>query len=139
MPDIKFNNPISKNESGVLSALWRNVLKENGFMPALDLLVQRYIDRGNRAKENKNIKLKNKSTLINNITSSEMTFKTFLDLLFNFLCVKKISISIKLTYHNGNESVHTIHVDKNTCDDGGYEDEDINNSINPKRSQNDSS
>lgn len=135
MSDIKFNKPVSKNESGVLSAIWRNILKENNLIPALDLLVQRYVDRGNRAKELKDIKLKNKSTLTANITAPEMTFKTFLDLLFNFLHVKKITFSVKLTFQNGSETVHTINVDKQSCDDGGHDEYSKNNAINPKHSQ----
>lgn len=135
MSDIKFNKPISKNESGVLAALWRAVLRDNGFIPALDLLVQRYVDRGNKASEQSSVKLKNKSTLISNITAGEMTFKTFLDLIFNFLHVRKITFTVKLTFANGNETLHTINVDKSACDDGGHDENSKDLGLNPKSGQ----
>ena len=47
------------------------------------------------------------------MTSPEMTFKVFVDLIFFFLGAKKMSISIKLTYPNGEESVHSINVTPN--------------------------
>lgn len=137
MSNIKFNDPISHNESGVLAQLWRNILRENGFHKALDLLVQRYVDRANRAKEkDKNLKLKNKSTLISNITAPEMTFKTFLDLLFNLLQVHTVTITVKLTFHNGAEKINTVIIDQSTADDGGHDEHSKNNTLNPKHDSN---
>lgn len=111
MGDSLLKKPVAKNEAGVLAGLWRNILKENHFIPAIDVLVNRYVNKQNRDSDKLgSVRLKAKSTLLSNISSSEMTFKTFLDLIFNFLGVKKIHISIKLTFSNGEESIHSIGV-----------------------------
>lgn len=116
MSDIKFNKPISKNESGVLAALWRNIIKTNNLTHALDYLVLKYVSRSANKSSGENIRLKNKSTLLANITSPEMSIKVFFDLLFNYLCVKKVSFTVKLTFVNGDESVHTVNVDNSVCE-----------------------
>lgn len=116
MSDIKFNKPISKNESGVLAALWRNIIKTNNLAHALDYLVLKYVSRSANKSSGENIRLKNKSTLLANITSPEMSIKVFFDLLFNYLCVKKVSFTVKLTFINGDESVHTVNVDNSVCE-----------------------
>ena len=45
-----------------------------------------------------------------------MSIKVFFDLLFNYLCVKKVSFTVKLTFVNGDESVHTVNVDNSVCE-----------------------
>ena len=112
--DIKFNKPIDNNESGVLTALWRNIILQNELLPAMDYLIQKYLNSNKVVVDS--IKRKTKSTLIANITSTGMTFKTFLDLIFNFLKAKNLTISVKLTFANGDETVHTINVDPNTTE-----------------------
>lgn len=115
--EIEFNTPVDNNESGVLSALWRNIVLQLNILPAMDVLISRYCNSSSTNLGNEqSIKKKTKSTLVANITSTGMTFKTFLDLLFNFLRVKKINISVKLTYANGDESFHSINVDQNAVD-----------------------
>lgn len=109
MSDYKLDKPVSSNESGVLAKLWRKILKENNFMPALDLLVKRYLDTNDILKgRNKNHKNKTRSTIIANIAATEMTFKTFLDLVFNLLRAKRLDISIKVTMQSGKTSTHSI-------------------------------
>lgn len=115
MSDINFNKPISKNESGVLAALWRNIIKANNLTHALDYLVLKYVSRSG-TESGDNVRLKNKSTLLSNITAPEMSIKVFFDLLFNYLCVKKVSFTVKLTFVNGDESVHTVNVDNSVCE-----------------------
>jgi len=56
-----------------------------------------------------------------------MSWKTFTDLLLNFIGVLKFDISIKMYYRNGDTSVHTMTIIKN--DNVGKEnDEDTRNS-----------
>lgn len=112
MSDINFNKPPNKNESGVLAYLWRKILLENNLMPSLGMLISRYIkEQDITAGRVSNLKKKNKTTLVNNIGAQEMTFKTFLDLIFNFLKVRRLDISIKLTYHNDKTSEHSVSID----------------------------
>lgn len=109
---ININKPPNKNESGVLTVLWRKILVENNLMPAMGLFVDRYLKKydstGSRVS---NAKKKNRSTLITNISAPEMSFKCFIDLLFNFLRCKRLDISIKITHENGKTSIHSVSVD----------------------------
>ena len=103
-------DPPAKTPSGVLSLLWRKICIEH--KDYLDVLVDRYVvDNDIAAGRVKNIKRKTKSTIISNVTATEMTFKTFIDLVFSFIKCKKLTISIKLTYQSGRESLHSIVVD----------------------------
>ncbi len=114
MSKIEFDPNISSKEGGALTALWRAVLKENNFFYMIDLLVNRYVRKTDTMDGRSTvIKRKTRSSLINNITATEMTFKTFLDLLFNFLAVKKVTITIMLTHANNDESVHSIAINNN--------------------------
>jgi len=117
MADVKITQPIATKESGVLAGLWRNILRDNNYIPALDYLVTKYVAKTDKMNGRvQNVKRKTKSSIIKNITDSEMSIKTFIDLLFNFLNVKKIDISIKLTFPNGNETIHSIAVDNSIGD-----------------------
>lgn len=117
MADYKLDKPVSKNESGILAKLWRKILIDNNFLPALDLLVKRYIERNDiLAGRVTNFKKKNKSTITTNITAPEMTFKTFLDLVFNLLRAKRLDISIKVTFHSGKETVHSVSITNDEVD-----------------------
>lgn len=111
MAEVKIDSPLSKKEGGVLAGMWRKIVKDIGYDRHLDYLVSRYVAKSDKMNGRvQNVRRKTKSSLIKNITSSEMTFKTFLDLLFNYIGVRKIDISIKLTFHNGNETIHSMAV-----------------------------
>ncbi len=127
MAEIKITQPISKKETGVLAGLWRNILRDNNYLPALDYLVNRYVARTDKMEGRVlNMKRKTKSSIIKNITDPEMSFKTFIDLLFNFLSVKRIDISIKLTFPNGNETLHNIAVDNSSIEGDNVEKQNNN-------------
>lgn len=73
----------------------------------LEFLINRYIKTAN----DKNIaalKRKTRSSLVNNIIADEMTWKTFMDLTFNLLKVKKCKLNIELTFVNDTTSNHEI-------------------------------
>lgn len=109
MTDINLNNETSNNESGVLAKLWRKIIDDKHLKDALPYFVSRYIKGYSiTSGDVKSIKRKTRSTIVNNICATEMTFKTFLDLIFNFLCMKKVDITITLTAHNDETSTHTI-------------------------------
>ncbi len=112
MADIKLGDNIAQNEGGILTKLWRNVLKDNNLEPALSYFVTRYVTKSNKI-DSENVRRKTKSSLINNITASEMTWKTFTNLIFNVLLVKKMSINIKLTMPNGDTTFHNVLIDNN--------------------------
>jgi hypothetical protein len=110
MSDIKFDQ-VSRSEGGTLAKLWRKILEENNYLPAIPFLVNRYIRTTNEMSNRvTDVKRKTKSTLIANITATDMTFKTFTDLLFNFLRVKRIEITVKVTLPNDTVREHSITV-----------------------------
>ena len=126
MREVDFNKPVVRTEAGVLAALWRDVLDKLKLIPALDILIKKYIsDSDKKAMSIQSVKKKTKSTLVANITATGMTFKTFLDLLFNFLRVRRVHISIKLELYNGDESVHSVTIDSASVADE-LEDEEEN-------------
>lgn len=113
MADFKpiLTEPTSNTGSGVLAKLWRKILIDNGYLPALGVLMDRYLKvQDQEVGSIPGVKKKNKSTLIANVTASEMTMKTFVDLVFRFLRARSLTISIKVTFHNGKESVHSVSV-----------------------------
>ena len=92
-------------------------------MNALEFMITKYVSKndktGNRVQA---VKRKTKSSLEKNIYADEMTWKTFIDLLFNFLNVVKIDISIKLTHANGQETIHSVKVNNSEGEyKGGHE------------------
>jgi len=103
--------PVANSTGGVLSKLWRTILDDTDLHPAIGFLVKRYVDR-TAAIDTKNTKRKTKATLLSNIGATEMTWKTFNKLIFEFLNVKKLDITIKLTHSNGQERLHSLTVIK---------------------------
>lgn len=109
---------ISRTEGSILSKLWRNILVDTNMDNALDYLVTRYMsDHSNSTI--KADKRKTKSSIIKNITADDMTWKTFLDILFNFLRVRRIEFCVKLTRASGDISVHSVIVDNPNIVNGG--------------------
>ena len=84
-------------------------------MNYVNILIDRYITRAS-ANSVSAAKRRTKNTLKTNLTSPEMTFKVFVDLIFFYLQARKMSITIKLTYANGDESVHSIDVTPNIAE-----------------------
>jgi len=111
---LSFDKPVSNKEGGALAKLWRKILNENNYMPVLDILVNRYT-RDNDVTDGRveSSKRKTKSSLLINITSSDMTIKTLLDLLFNFLRVPLVTITISITHRNGDVTHHSVMIDGN--------------------------
>lgn len=96
-------------EGSILVNLWHKILRETNYIYALEYMVAKYT-----AKNKSSIKAekrRTKSSIIKNITSDVMTWKTFIDLIFNFLNVKKMTMSLRLEYPNGKETIHSITVD----------------------------
>lgn len=123
--DAKFDKPVSSNEPGVLARLWRKIITENNLTHNLNMLINRYLENSSINQRVKNLKRKNRSTLIDNITASEMSIKTFLYLIFRLLRAKKLDISIKVTFPNGRESIHGISIDGSYYNDNEESDNDI--------------
>lgn len=113
---------LKNTAGGALAKLWRNTLRDNNLYPSIGYLVSRYTSR-NAATGSKNSIRKTKASLIGNVRAGEMTWKTYMKLLFEFLGVKKVDITIKLTLANNSETLHSITVvNDNIKDDKDTED-----------------
>lgn len=106
-PNIK-SDPISGNEGGVLARLWRNILKDLNLSNSIPQLVQVYTNKKERIGSSAAVKLKAKSSIINDITSGDMTWKVFFHNMFYVLNVKRMRISITLEHPDNTETIHHI-------------------------------
>lgn len=121
-----FKDPVSNKDSGVLAKLWRKVVLESKLENSLNYLADRYVKRSEPMSSRvATVKRRTKSTVMKNITDSDMTIKTFLDLVFNLLGAKKLTISIKITYPNGTESVHSVPINNNELSEKDFVDEEV--------------
>lgn len=133
MADIKIDTkPVNKDHTGILASLWRKIIIENKLTMHLGIMVNNYLTK-TKALDSKSdaIKRKNKTTLVENITASKMTFKTFVDLLFNVVGCIKLDISVKVHFKGGKTSVHTItitHVENTDEEENEDERKDPNSS-----------
>ena len=121
----KFSMEVSKTEAGALAKLWKKIIVETGMVNSLDHMINRYSRRSSTMKAGK---IKTKSHITKDINSSAMSWKTFTDLLLNFVGVLKFDISVKLYYRNGDTSLHTMTIIKNDNVEKEKEDEDTRNS-----------
>ena len=123
---VLFKDPVSNKDSGVLAKLWRKVILESRLENSLNFLADRYVKRSEPMSSRVvNVKRRTKSTVMKNITDSDMTIKTFLDLVFNLLGAKKLTISIKITYPNGTETIHSLPINNGDLVESDRLDEDV--------------
>ncbi len=121
-----FKDPVSNKDSGVLANLWRRVVRESNLQNSLNHLADRYVKKTNPISQRvANVKKRTKSTVLKNISDTDMTIKTFLDLIFNLLGAKKLTISIKITYPNGTETIHSLPINNGDLVESDLPDEDV--------------
>ena len=113
MSKIVIPEIVSQKEGGVLAKLWKKIVKDDGHTNGIEYLTNKYLERANEIVNRvQNMKKKTKSSLVKYITADDMTWKTFLDLLFNLLRVVKVEIIVKITYADGSTTFHTEKGDK---------------------------
>ena len=100
----------NRKEGAVLSKLWFKILEETDLINAIVPLINRYTNKANSMKA---VKTKTKSSLTKNIYSHDMTWRVFLDLMFNFINVKKMEFSVKVTHPNGDVTLHVVPITNN--------------------------
>ncbi len=113
--------PINNDkESAILGKFTRKIIVDLGLINKIEFMVNRYIKTAN----DKNIsadKKKTRSSLINNIVSEEMTWKTFTNIVFNLLKVKKCKITLELTHVNDTTSQHELMIVKEPDEKGNHD------------------
>lgn len=123
----EINRPINNNKEGaLLSKLFRKIVTELSLINRIHFLIDRYtkVAVGSDVKA---VKRKTRSSLVNNIVADEMTWKTFMDLMFNLLRVKKCKFTVELTHQNGVVSKHDLMVVKDTSTDDKDDSKDEKN------------
>lgn len=95
----------STSEGAKLAKLWRIIVRDLNIAKNVEYLVTRYADQG---KQNSAIKRKTKSSMMKNITDEAITWKTFLDIMFNVLRVKKMTITVSLEHESGSKTLHSL-------------------------------
>lgn len=105
--EVDFSKKTSTTETGILAKLWRKILVESRIMAGITFFVNRYLAK---TKTDSNmLKKKNRSTLLTDISATEMSWKSFVDLLYNFLEVKEVEFIVKIQW-DSRETIHSIKV-----------------------------
>lgn len=117
-------NPVKNNEDGILTKLFRKVVFETGFINNLSYFINRYIKGGGK---------KNKATISKIILDGEMTWKSFIFLIFEVLKAKKMSVKITVTHVNDMVTEHEVIVTPREEKDV---DDDVKETINEDLKQN---
>lgn len=114
---------MSRDVGSILSKLFRKIITETGEINRAEALLDTYLK--NSVDETTG-KKKDKSAAITAVVSEYMTWKTFMDLITNYLKVKKITIIVKLDHGNdrrGNPviTVHEINAASTTTEENKNE------------------
>lgn len=105
--DLKNIKP-ANTEHGVLTKLWLIILRDRGYLNIMRQLITRYVDSTNLTSSV--TAKKTKASITADVTAPEMTWKKFLNLLFNVLRVKKLVITVKIVGEDDTESYHSVTV-----------------------------
>ena len=100
-------NP-NKTEGSILTNIWRGLLKELDLVSVSKIyrLIDVYMTRHKaNDKGSISIRSKNRTSITNDMSADAITWKTFLNLIFNVLRVKKMDITI--TIHHENKTTTT--------------------------------
>lgn len=98
---------MSRDVGSILSKLFRKIVQETGEINQAEALLDTYLT--NSVDESG--KKKDKSAAVTAIVSEQMSWKVFMDLITNYLKVKKITIVVKLDHgadRHGNRKI-TVH------------------------------
>lgn len=104
------DNKTDATEGGILAKLWRVILKETKKKEIILMLINSYYKReSERDSSLPSVhKVKSRSQISSNVYASSMTFKVFIDLLKNILCVKHVRLNIELTWADDSVSDHSV-------------------------------
>lgn len=101
------NDPVDNNKEGAaLSKLWRIIVSDLNLGKRMEFLISNYIQNS----KNSAIKHKTKSSMRKNITDDNITWKTFLDILFNVVDIEFMTVTVTLHHKGKSKSIHTIDI-----------------------------
>ena len=91
-------HPIHNTEGGILVKLFRNLLTAAGYDKALGYLVDNYHKNQPNSSTNSFVKVKQTSTVVQELKKGGITFKVFIDLIKNLLKCRKMHITVVLEF-----------------------------------------
>jgi len=107
------------NEGITLSELWKAIVKDEvGSVDKLDRLLANYDNRYKHKKgDTSTIKKKSLHSISMDAYSKSITWKAFVNLLFNVINVKQFRLIIELDYGRGKKKAYEVSVLKNRLDE----------------------
>jgi len=114
---MKLTKRPANTPHGALAKLWRIVIRDNHLENSLGYLVSRYVELNSPSA--KNLRRKTKSTIEADVTASELTWKKFTHLIFQYLGAVRLDMTIRITYPNGKSTNHTVGLKASEPDDLG--------------------
>lgn len=100
--------PILNNkDSALLSKLFRSIIKDRGMLFQMETKVDEYILNAHK-DDIRVVKGMTKTQINNKMLDEEMTWKNFIDLIFNVLRFRKLRLVVELTDQKGNTTMHEI-------------------------------
>lgn len=122
MAEVNFDKATASNESGTLARLWRKILIETGVISGISFLINRYLTRNDPTDGRSiTVKKKNRSTLKSDISATQMSFKMFVDLMFNFLGAEKLDIIVKVSWRNKKVTTHSVAISPSSANEDPVE------------------
>lgn len=95
---------VSRDTNSLLARLFRKIMMETGFINSADSLLETFV----RNSKLGNAKGKEKTAASTQISTELMSWKVFVDNIFNYLQVESATIVIKLNHGKGKITVHEL-------------------------------
>jgi len=96
---LKKLKDISSTEDGLLTKLFREVMFGTGRINTISSDISKYILKGGT---------KAKASVQNNVIDSEMSWKTFVFLIFEILQMKKMTLTVEVEHDSGIVTTHSV-------------------------------
>jgi len=104
-----FLSPTANTPHGVLAKLWRTIVIDTGNLRNLSARINNYrSQRVGQLVNSKTIENRTDSQLRSEVNKVELTWNSFIFLVFKILNARRITITISITHANGNVSNTSI-------------------------------
>lgn len=113
--NVDIKHGIDSNEGGILAYLLRLYIKDMGYANHLNVLVERAVEKDNKAKAESNsaavTTISKKGQYMANLNAGSITWKVFLNLLSRVFGVKKFRLTIEVQHADDTVTDHFVVVD----------------------------
>lgn len=113
--NVDIKHGIDSNEGGILAYLLRLYIKDMGYASHLNVLVERAVEKDNKAKAESNsatvTTISKKGQYMTSLNAGSITWKVFLNLLSKVFGVKKFRLTIEVQHADETVTDHFVVVD----------------------------